>query len=304
MSYSIRNSAFYSHLQSGREYTFHDADSKRAAFAQMLLDDSTVREASQKRAELAGVKKPLTDREILKGDFVPDRRTTVERVADEVAARGAKHDPYQTAIDTVRATQRLTDSPAKRETDEATIQRLESKSAELAQQRAAAPPAVDPNTPAGTAQSMRAAAEQLQNSFSGTPGERAQQRGRIEALLRAADQQDAKAVAETERAAKAKANEAWVVDADATLFLISTDPSIPQETVNAVREFRQRLIDCETDGAAWIEFANGVDAQRKQIRADKVAAKNAEIAELEQQKTAIRNGTDLTPPAEPPAPEA
>ena len=122
--------------------------------------------------------------------------------------------------------------------------------------------------------------------------------------MRAADQQDAKAVIETERAAKAKANEAWVVDADATLFLISTDPSIPQETVNAVREFRQRLANCETDGTAWIEFANGVDAQRKQIRADKLAAKNAEIAELEQQKTAIRNGTDLTPPAEPPAPEA
>ena len=304
MSYSIRNSAFYSHLQSNREYAFHNADSKRAAFAKMLLDDTAVREAGQKRAEQAGVKTPLTDRAIIKGDFMPDRRTVVERVADEVAARGAKHDPFQTAIDTVRATQRLTDGPAKREADEATIARLEAKSASLAQARAAAPPAVDPNTPSGTASAMRATAEQLQNSFRGTPEERAQQRGRIEALLRAADQQDAKAVAESERAAKAKANEAWVVDADATLFLISTDSSIPQETVNAVRAMREKLVNFETDGAAWIEFANGVDAQRKQIRADKVAAKNAEIANLEQQKTAIRAGTDSTPPAEPPAPEA
>ena len=87
MSYSIRGNAFQSHLQSGREYKFHDSDSKRAALAQMMMDDQAVRDAAQKRAQDAGVNRPLSDREIAAGSFMPDRRTTIERVADEVAAR-------------------------------------------------------------------------------------------------------------------------------------------------------------------------------------------------------------------------
>jgi hypothetical protein len=305
MSYGFRGNSFVSHLQSDRVYTFTDAESKRAAFAQMLLDDQIVRDAAQQRAQSAGIKKPLSDKEILAGTFMPDRRTVVERVADEVTARGATHDAFQVAIETVRGTQRLTDSAAKREADEATIQRLEEKSARWIQERGPALPAVEPNTPAARAAmaiaagiAMRKTADQLQKSFSGTPDERAQQRGRIEALLRGAGEQDATAIVETERAAKAKANEPWLIDADATLFLIAKDSSIPQETVNAVRDFRERLVNCEATGEQWIEFANGVDAQRKQIRADKIAVKNVEIANLEQQKTAIRAGTDTEPPAQ------
>ena len=123
--------------------------------------------------------------------------------------------------------------------------------------------------------------------------------------MKAANQQDAKAAAETERAAKVAANAPWLADCDGVLYFVSRDPSIPQETVNQVRAMRDKLVNLEIDGPAWIEFANSVDAQRKQIRAEKIAAKNAEIAKLESDKTAIRTGTDTTPPADPPAaPEA
>lgn len=295
MAYSIRNNSFVSHL-TRREYTFTDRDSRRAAMEKMMREDAEVRETAQTRARDAGVKRPLSDREIREGSFMPDRRTTVERVADEVAARGAKHDPYAVAIETIRGKQRLTDPPEVRAADEEAIQRLEVKSAELQQQRAANP-SPDPNSPADKATALREAAQLVANGFAGTPQERAQNKRRAEALLNQANTEDVKAAAEKERAEKQKANEPWVVDADATLFLIQKDPSIPQATVNEVRAMREKLVNLEATGNEWIALANSVSDTRAAIKAGKLAAKQAEIDRLKDEKTAIRNDE---PPADPP----
>jgi hypothetical protein len=300
MSYSHRNNSFISHLTQ-REYVFNNRDEKRGAMERMLREDAEVRDAAQKRAQDAGVTKPLSDREISQGSFMPDRRTTVERVADEALKNGAKHDPFTVAIDTVRAKMRSTDSPDKRATDEATIARLEQRSAELAQQRAANPVVeIDPTKPAANAAALREAAAQVADSFAGTADDRARNQRRAAALLKRADAEDAKASAEQERAAKLKTVEPWIADCDATLFLIEKDSSIPQETVNSVRAMREKLANLEATGDEWIAFANSVDAKRKQIKESKLAANDEARKELEQIREFIRARTDTTPPAGPP----
>ncbi len=304
MAYSFIDGGrgFRSHLTQ-REYRFTDRQSKSAAMEKMFREDAEVRDAAQQRAHDAGVNKPLSDREIAKGDFMPDRRTTVERVAEEALARGAKHDPFAVAIDTVRAKMRSTDSPEVREANESAIARLEQKSAELAQARAANPVVeIDPTKPGANATALRQAAAEIQDSFAGTAEERAQNRRRAEALLATAFGESRGATAaEAERAAKLKAVEPWIVDCDATLFLIEKDSSIPQETVNSVRAMRQKLANLEATGAEWIEFANGVDAQRKSIKESKLAANLEARKQLDEIRDSIRAGTDTNPPADPPA---
>ena len=304
MAYSYINGGrgFRSHL-TNKEYVWTTSDERHSALAEMLLDDQAVRDMGKKGAEAAGMKRPVSDREIATGNWVNDsaidRRTTAERVADQVASRGPQevtHDPYQAGIDSVRAAQRLTDGAAKREADQATIERLEAKSAEWQQLKSATPPAAEPNTPAEKAVAFRKAAEELRPR-SGMAEDQAAHRRAVDMLLKRADALDAQAVAESERAAKAKMIEWAVVDCDATLFLIAKDQSIPQETVNAVRAMREKLVNLEVNGTEWIAFANGVDETRKQIRADKIAAKNAEIKAIEDQKTAMCAGTDQDPPA-------
>jgi hypothetical protein len=288
MGYSIRNGAFISHLQNGREYKFTNQESKHAAFEQMTRDDLSVRSAAQQRAEQAGVKKTLTDREIAQGNFMPDRRTTIERVADQVSQH-SKHNPFDVAAGEIRRT--MDDSPE----GETIINRLEEKSARWVQEKAGIAP--EPSGPVATASALRLAADALK-PLSPLPEDQAQYRERRQRLLDKADEQDAKAKADSERAAAVEKNAAWVTDADTTLFRISTMASVPQETVNAVRAMRDKLANLETDGAAWIEFANGVDAQLKEIKAGKIAARNEQIKAIEAEKDSIRN--DETPPPNPP----
>ena len=301
MAYSLRGNSYVSHL-TGRTYEF-TRKTKTKVFGDMLVDDNDVRDAANKRYLEGGgnPKRKLSDREIAAGNFMPDVRTATERVCDTLAARPeTRHDPYAVGADTVRAGMRLTDSPAKRQADEETIARLTAKSEAFQQQLAARPPDADPTSPDATASALRKAAEELKPASS-LPADQALFQTMKQRLLDQAKVQEAKGKAEAEHAAKVKANEAWVVDADATLFLISKDPSIPQITVNEVRAMREKLVKCEATGDEWISFANSVDAQRKQIRDDKLKAANEQIKALEAQKTAIRAGTDQTPPADPPA---
>ncbi len=293
-SYSIRDNHFVSHLQHGRTYAFHDSQSKRVAFEAMTRDDLTVRSAAQQRASENGVTKPLSDREIIKGDFLPDRSTTVEKIAEATLKQGVKHDPFSVAVETVRSQMRSTDSASVREKNEATIARLQVRSAELAQARAAAPPVAEPTGPESTASALRLAAEQLR-PLSPLPEDQAQYRERKQRLLDNADEQDAKAVADSERAAAVEKNAPWVTDAETTLFRIAGMGSVPQEIVNGVKEMRDKLANLETDSTAWIAFANRVDEQLKEIKAAKIAAKNQEIKTIEAEKNAIRDD-------EPPAP--
>jgi len=298
MAYSIKSNSFVSHLTQ-RVYSFSDRQSKSAALEKMFREDSEVRDAAQQRAHDAGVNKPLTDREIAKGDFMPDRRTTVERVADAALTAGAKHDPFIIGIDTIRARMRTTDSPEVREANESAIARLETKSAELAQARAANPPAVeiDPTNPAANAAALRAAAASMRPGA--LPEEQAHYRRMVESLNSRADAEDAKAVEEKQIAAKRAANAPWIADADGVLYFIEKDSSIPQETVNSVRAMREKLANLEATGAEWIEFANGVDAQRKSIKESKLAANLEARKQLDEIRDSIRAGTDTNPPAEP-----
>src|SRR5258708_3532735 len=189
MSYSYTNGGkgFKSHL-TGREYVFNTRAEKHAALEKMFSEDSAVRDAGQQRAHDAGMRRPLSDKEISSGRWIEDptidRRTTAERVADSALKNGAKHDPFAIAIDTVRAKMRSNDSPEVTAANEATIQRLEQKSAELAQSRAANPPEpeIDPTNPVANAAALRAAAKQMEDT--GLPEDQARNRRVIESLLK------------------------------------------------------------------------------------------------------------------------
>ena len=186
MSYSIRGNSYISHLQHGREYKFTDADSKRKAFGEMLVDDNDVRDAAQRRFVDGGgnAKRKLFDREIVAGNFIPDVRSATERVCDTLADRPeTRHDVYAVGIDTIRSQMRSTDSTSTREAHEMAIERLAKKSEEFQQKLAARPPAEDPTSPAATATAMRKAADDLVNSFSGTPSERERFQSQADALL-------------------------------------------------------------------------------------------------------------------------
>jgi hypothetical protein len=121
----------------------------------------------------------------------------------------------------------------------------------------------------------------------------------VESLNNRADAEDAKAVEEKQIAAKRAANATWIADADGVLYFIEKDSSIPQETVNSVRAMREKLANLEATGAEWIEFANGVDAQRKSIKESKLAANLEARKQLDEIRDSIRAGTDTNPPAEP-----
>jgi hypothetical protein len=296
MGYSILNGAFRSHLTQV-EYRFTDRDTKRVAYSKMLEADQQVRDAAHARAREAGVKKMPSDKEIGRGEFIPSRSTVAEKIAEESLARGAKHDVFAVAAETVRLKMRSTDHPDVQEENRATLARLEIRSAELAQQRAAAPPPPDPNSAADKASALREAAQAVANGFAGTPDERAQNKRRAAALLKQADVEDATAAADAERAVKVAANAPWLVDADATLFRVSIDPTLPQTLVNDLRTMRDKLANLEATKDDWLTFVDTVETTMKASKAARVAALNQDIANLEAQKTAIRN-----PPADPPEP--
>ncbi len=308
MSYSMKSNSFVSHL-TGREYKFADRDSKRAALAKMLEQDSLVRDASQQRGQAAGMKRPLSDREIASGNWINDptidRRSTIERVADAALKNGAKHDPFAIAIDTVRAKMRSNDSPEVTAANEATIQRLEQKSAELAQSRAANPPEpeIDPTNPVANAAALRAAARQMEDR--GLPEDQARNKRVIESLLKRADNEDAKAVAEQAHADKLADAEGAIADSGASLYLLAKDPEVSQATVNAVRQMHEALKAGEATKQQWWDLVGRIDTERAALKKSKLDANSAERAKLDAERASIRAGTDTTPPADaPPADQA
>ena len=297
MAYSMIDRGYVSHL-TGRTYTYTDPASKRQAMATMIEEDQAVRSAAQKRAQDAGVKRPLSDREIRKGDFVPDRRLTAERVADAALAKNCAHDPFATAAATIRAQQRLTDPPALRQQYADAIARLEEKSAALAQQRAAAHPPPDPANPVDKAAALRTAAAQALNSYAGTPAEREQNKRRADALLSQASVEEANAVAEAEHTARIAALADWVIDSQGSLVIVEGNPEFDQKTVNAVREMHARLKAGEATKEEWFALAEQVETERKQIKKSKLDALAEEQKRIESARESIRAGTDTTTPAE------
>jgi hypothetical protein len=300
MSYEIRNNSFRSHL-TGREYKFSNREERYQAMGLMLQQDAEVRDAAQQRAKDAGVTRPLSDREIAQGNFMPDRRTTVERIADEALKNGAKHDPFVVAIDMVRASMRSNDSTDKRAADEATIARLEEKSARLAQDRAVNPVVeLDPSKPEVNAAALRNAAKQVADGFAPLSEDRARNQRMAESLLREAEREDARAAEEQAHAAKLKDLEPWVADSGASLYLLAKDPRERQENVNAVRDIHQRLKTGNATKDEWFGLVKQIDEERAARKQALLDANATERQRLDLERTAIREDK----PVDPPAPEA
>jgi len=96
MSYSHRpGNKLRSHL-TGKEYPFvkdRDGRSKREAVAKLTADDTSVRAANNERAAPV-LNRELTETEHRTGNWIPDTRTTKEKVAqDAVHKSQPKHDP-------------------------------------------------------------------------------------------------------------------------------------------------------------------------------------------------------------------
>jgi len=304
MSYSIRGNSYISHLQHGRAYEFKDADSKRKAFAEMLVDDNDVRDAAQKRFVDAGgsAKRKLSDADIVAGRFIPDIRSAVERVCNGLSEKSeTRHDVYAVGIDTIRSQMRSTDSAATREAHEMAIERLSKKSAEFQEKLSARPPAEDPTSPAATAIAMRKAANDLVNSFSGTPAEKARFEIQANALLKQADALDAKAAQEKALAEKLEDASGAIADSGISLYMLAKDPECDQATVNAVRDIHEKLKSGNATKQEWWALIKRVDSERAERKEAKLDVNTEERKRLEAERASIK--ADEPPASDRPAPE-
>jgi hypothetical protein len=291
MAYSILNNgtAYRSHL-TGRVYEF-TGETKNKVFGDMLVDDNDVRDAAQKRFVDAGgsAKRKLSDREIAAGNFIPDVRSATERVCDTLASQpSTRHDVFAVGIDTIRAQMRSTDSAATREANEIAIERLATKSEAFQQQLAARPPAEDPTSPAATATAMRKAADDLVNSFSGTPAERARFEAQAATLLKQADALDAKAEQEKQLADKLADASGAIADSATSLYLLAKDPETDQATINAIRDVHERLKSGNATKQEWWALVERVDGERAARKQAKLDANSEERKRLEAERASIK----------------